>query len=48
MRKAIATALTQIDQRAPNVARLLPDAVHAGITCRYDANPDHPVTWITD
>ena len=48
VRKAIATALTQIDQHAPDVARLLRDAVHTGVTCRYDPNPEHPVTWITD
>ncbi len=48
VRKAIATALTQIDQHAPDIARLLRDAVHTGITCRYDANPDHPLTWVTD
>lgn len=47
VRKAIATALTQIDEHAPDVARLLRDAVHTGITCRYDPNPDHPVTWVT-
>ena len=48
VRKAIATALIQIDQAAPNVARLLRDAVHTGVTCRYDPNPDHPVRWVTD
>jgi hypothetical protein len=48
VRKAIATALIKIDQHAPDVARLLRDAVRTGITCRYDPNPDNPVTWITD
>ena len=48
VRKAIATALTQIDRHAPDVARLLRDAVHTGVTCRYDPDPDRPVTWITD
>jgi hypothetical protein len=48
VRKAIATALTQIDQHAPDVARLLRDAVHTGVACRYDPNPDHPVSWVTD
>jgi hypothetical protein len=47
VRKAIATALTQIDQHAPDVARLLRDTVHTGVTCRYDPNPDQPVRWIT-
>ena len=48
VRKAIATALTQVDEHAPDVARLLRDTVRTGFTCRYDPNPDHPVTWITD
>ena len=48
VRKAIATALTQIDEHAPDVARLLRDAIHTGVTCRYDPNPDYPVRWITD
>ena len=48
VRKAIATALTQIEQHAPDVARLLRGAVHTGVSCRYDPNPDHPVTWVTD
>ena len=48
VRKAIATALTQIDEQAPDVARLLRDTVHTGVTCRYDPNPDYPVRWITD
>ena len=48
VRKAIATALTQIDEHAPDVARLLRDVVHTGFTCRYDPNPDDPVSWVTD
>jgi len=47
VRKAISTALTQIEQHAPDIARLLRDTVHTGVTCRYDPNPDHPVEWIT-
>ena len=47
MRKAIAAAITQIDRHDPNVARLLRDSVHTGTSCRYDPNPDHPVTWLT-
>lgn len=47
VRKAIAAALTQIDQHDPSVARLLRDSVRTGTSCRYDPNPDHPVTWIT-
>jgi hypothetical protein len=48
VRRAIATALKQIDLHAPDVARLLRDSVRTGRACRYDPNPDHPVTWVTD
>lgn len=48
VRKAVATALTQIEHQAPDVARVLRDAVHTGVACRYDPNPDHPVAWVTD
>jgi hypothetical protein len=47
VRKAIAAALTQIDRHDPGTARLLRDSVHTGTSCRYDPNPDHPVTWVT-
>jgi len=48
VRKAIAASLAQIERREPGVARLLRDSVRTGMVCRYDPNPDHPVTWITD
>jgi hypothetical protein len=47
VRKAIAAALRQIGEQDPSVARLLHDHIRTGATCRYDPNPDHPVTWIT-
>jgi len=48
VRKAIAATLAQIERREPGVARLLRDTVRTGMVCRYEPNPDHPVTWITD
>ena len=48
VRKAIAASLAQIGRRDPGVARLLRDSVRTGMVCRYEPNPDHPVTWITD
>jgi hypothetical protein len=48
VRKAIAAALAQVERHEPGMARLLRDSVHTGMTCRYDPNPDHPVTWITN
>jgi hypothetical protein len=47
VRKAIAAALTQIGKHDAGVARLLRDSVRTGVSCRYDPNPDHPVTWVT-
>ncbi len=47
VRKAIAATLAQIERREPGVARLLRDSVRTGMVCRYEPNPDHPVTWIT-
>jgi hypothetical protein len=47
VRKAIATALSKIDDHDPAVARLLRDSVHTGTSCRYDPNPDQPIIWTT-
>jgi hypothetical protein len=47
VRKAIAAALTQIDQHDPSVARFLRDSIRTGLSCRYDPNPDQPVVWVT-
>lgn len=48
VRKAIAATLAQIERHEPGLARLLRDSVHTGMACRYDPNPDHPVTWLTE
>jgi hypothetical protein len=47
VRKAIIGTITQIERHDPGVARHLRDHVHTGAACRYEPNPDHPVTWLT-
>ncbi|HWD52749.1 MAG TPA: hypothetical protein VG412_10125 [Acidimicrobiales bacterium] len=47
VRKAIATALSKIEGQDPGIARLLRDSVHTGASCRYDPDPDQPITWMT-
>ncbi len=47
LRKAISAALTQIEVHDASVARLLRDSIHTGLICRYEAHPDHLVTWVT-
>lgn len=48
VRKAIAAALTRIEQHDPATARLLKDTVRTGAVCRYDPDPARPVTWLLD
>ena len=48
VRKAIAAALQRIEADDPGVARLLRDTVRTGATCRYDPDPERPVTWVLD
>ncbi|MDT7551132.1 MAG: hypothetical protein QOE84_3526, partial [Actinomycetota bacterium] len=45
VRKAIAAALERIDADDPATARLLRATVRTGSVCRYDPDPDRPVTW---
>ncbi len=45
VRKAIAAALARIGGHDPALARLLSDTVHTGASCRYDPDPDRPVSW---
>src|SRR5205814_1948077 len=47
VRKAISAALSQVETHDASVARLLRDAIHTGLMCRYEPNPDQPVTWVT-
>jgi hypothetical protein len=46
VRKAIAAAISRIDEVDPPVARLLRDTVSTGGTCRYDPDPARPVRWL--
>jgi hypothetical protein len=45
VRKAIAAALDAIHAADPVVARHLSTHVHTGSTCRYEPDPDAPVSW---
>jgi hypothetical protein len=48
VRKAIAAALTRIEDHDAALARLLRDTVRTGAACRYDPDPARPVTWRLD
>jgi hypothetical protein len=48
VRKAIAGALSRIEQRDAALARLLRDTVRTGANCRYDPDPARPVRWLLD
>jgi hypothetical protein len=47
VRKAITAAIDRIDAEDPLTARLLRRSVHTGSACRYERDPDAPVTWVT-
>jgi hypothetical protein len=46
VRKAVVAALARIAEQDPWLGRHLHDRVHTGSHCRYEPDPDHPVTWI--
>jgi hypothetical protein len=46
VRKAIAAALDRINAEDPATARLLRRTVHTGNVCRYEPDPDTPVSWL--
>lgn len=46
VRKAIVAALARIAEADPGLARHLHDRVRTGSQCRYDNDPEHPVTWV--
>jgi hypothetical protein len=48
VRKAIASAIARIDKDAPDVGRLLRATVQTGHVCRYQPDPDRPVTWLVE
>jgi tetratricopeptide (TPR) repeat protein len=48
VRKAIVAAIDKLDAIDPVLARHLRDRVRTGSACRYDPDPDRPVTWSLD
>jgi hypothetical protein len=48
VRKAIAGALSRIEQHDPALARLLRDTVRTGAHCRYEPDPARPVRWLLE
>jgi hypothetical protein len=46
VRKAIAAALSRVEEHDAATARLLRASIHTGGTCRYDPDPDSPVSWV--
>ena len=46
VRKAIAAALSRVEEHDVATARLLRASVHTGGSCRYDPDPDSPVSWV--
>ncbi len=46
VRKALVAALARIAETDPWLARHLHDHVRTGNRCRYDPDPDRPVTWV--
>jgi hypothetical protein len=39
-------ALARIAETDPWLGRHLNDRVRTGLECRYESDPDHPVTWL--
>lgn len=48
VRKALVAAFSRIEPHDPGLARLLRDTIRTGTTCRYDPQPDRPITWRTE
>jgi len=48
VRKAIAGAVSRIEQHDPALARLLRNTVRTGASCRYEPDPAQPVRWLLD
>jgi hypothetical protein len=46
VRKAIVASIDRIEADDPALARLLRRTVRTGGSCRYDPDPDAPVTWL--
>jgi tetratricopeptide (TPR) repeat protein len=48
VRKAIVSAIDRLEAVDPVLARHLRERVRTGSSCRYDPDPDRPVTWSLD
>jgi hypothetical protein len=48
VRKAVASALTHLEGVDPTVARMLRTTIVTGAACRYDPDPDRPVSWVLE
>jgi hypothetical protein len=48
VRKAVAAAIDRLRSADPSLARLLDDTISTGSSCRYEPDPDRPVTWQLD
>jgi hypothetical protein len=46
VRKAIAAAIRRIVEIDGSLARLLTDTITTGSVCRYEPDPDRPMTWL--
>ena len=48
VRKAIVAALARVAEADPWLGRHLHDRVRTGVECRYELDPDRPVTWLLE
>ena len=48
VRKAIAAAITRVNEVDAATGRLLRDSVRTGSVCSYDPDPHRPVQWVLD
>ena len=48
MRKAIAAAITRVNEVDAATGRLLRDSVRTGSVCSYEPDPHRPVQWVLD
>ena len=46
VRKTLVAAIARIAEADPWLGRHLRDRVRTGTECRYESDPDHPVTWV--
>jgi hypothetical protein len=46
VRKTLIAAVARIAEADPWLGRHLRDRLRTGAECRYETDPDHPVTWV--